>query len=344
MNDNAFWRWAGYLCNPLREAQIHVEAHPDKADLFRREYKDLTGEELSLPGDKTPFYVWAPGANKWGIQRRVYFKGEENARPEIADGGFRVVAGRAVGQWRINSKVFIPRLLEAGFLLGSGDYQVRVQQRVPSEFKAAFDSGFNILGRRELAVFLARSHCNKKGIRTFSSADLLSAWENNRRNAGLPSLENALRELSVDAKILTHNQTRGAYTLRTDLLENETESAIAQIAASPGIHPEKREYLVEVYARDRGWVRAAKRIFGEYCMVEKCANTFIKEDGSRYIEAHHIVPLCEGGEEGIWNLSVLCAHHHRQAHFARKVERVRMRDFLREKVQTATARPAPDSN
>ena len=50
-------------------------------------------------------------------------------------------------------------------------------------------------------------------------------------------------------------------------------------------------------------------------------NTFLKEDGSRYIEVHHIVPLHCGGEDGIWNLSVLCAHHHRMAHFAGLRER-----------------------
>jgi 5-methylcytosine-specific restriction protein A len=48
----------------------------------------------------------------------------------------------------------------------------------------------------------------------------------------------------------------------------------------------------------------------------QCANTFKKPDGSPYIEVHHIIPLYEGGEDAIWNLAVVCAHHHKMAHFA----------------------------
>jgi len=36
----------------------------------------------------------------------------------------------------------------------------------------------------------------------------------------------------------------------------------------------------------------------------------------KYIEVHHIIPLHAGGVDGIWNLSVVCAHHHKMAHFA----------------------------
>ena len=54
-----------------------------------------------------------------------------------------------------------------------------------------------------------------------------------------------------------------------------------------------------------------------------------KDDGKTpYCEVHHITPFCEGGEDALENLSVLCAHHHRMAHFAVEKERAELREFL----------------
>lgn len=80
--------------------------------------------------------------------------------------------------------------------------------------------------------------------------------------------------------------------------------------------PNKREYIREIFARDRGWVKDAKEKYGLYCLHPKCDNTFLKRDGMPYIEVHHIIPLSEGGEDAVWNLAVVCAHHHKMAHFA----------------------------
>jgi len=114
---------------------------------------------------------------------------------------------------------------------------------------------------------------------------------------------------------LTFLDNSGHYTLRgIDLLDGEVEDEkVVEIKAET---PEKREYLIETYVRNIGWAKRAKDNFGFYCMFPKCNNSFIKEDGSPYIEVHHIIPLCLGGEDGLWNLSVLCAHHHRMSHFA----------------------------
>ena len=76
------------------------------------------------------------------------------------------------------------------------------------------------------------------------------------------------------------------------------------------------KYIREIFARDRGWVKQAKEKLGVYCLHPNCNNTFSKQDGAPYIEVHHIVPLCEGGEDAVWNLAVVCAHHHKMAHFA----------------------------
>lgn len=61
-------------------------------------------------------------------------------------------------------------------------------------------------------------------------------------------------------------------------------------------------------------------------------------DGTPYIEVHHIIPLCEGAEDGVWNLSVLCAHHHRMAHFADDTSKKQIRNFLQKEVDKRVGR------
>lgn len=51
----------------------------------------------------------------------------------------------------------------------------------------------------------------------------------------------------------------------------------------------------------------------EYCGVKG----FETSVGSVYLETHHVVPLCEDGEDSTSNVAALCPDHHRQAHFGK---------------------------
>jgi len=175
--------------------------------------------------------------------------------------------------------------------------------------------------------------CNDAGSRTFTLKDLLDRFENeflefrpSNVNA-IPKVRQQLQYLRNDG-VLGFMDRRGTYTLKNmDVLagEVEEESMIQVIKSSP---PEKKEYLLEVFARDRGWVSEAKSRFGCYCLYPRCANHFLKPDGEPYIEVHHILPLCEGGEDSLWNLAVVCAHHHRMAHFADTDVRAKLKEVL----------------
>lgn len=199
--------------------------------------------------------------------------------------------------------------------------------------------------------------CNRRGSRTFQlrdfSAERLPIFKEylpNNNNVAA-KIRQQIQELRK-AGAVTFVDGRGTYTLRQiPLLDHERE-AIQKAELSnidddlqallkqpqagrlpkPLKIPQKREHFIETYMRDTGWVRQAKKVYGEHCLVNKCNNTFLKPHGKPYIEVHHIVPLCDGGEDGVWNLSVLCAHHHRMAHYARKSERVELRNDLQKKV------------
>lgn len=169
---------------------------------------------------------------------------------------------------------------------------------------------------RELVV----NYCNERGSRTFTLQDLQAAKEadilnfSEKNKHPFDKVRQQLQFLREEG-ILTFVDNRGTYTLRDPvILKDElSEESVAFVHEK---EPNKREYVRETFARDRGWVKEAKEKFGSYCLHPNCKNTFKKQDGLPYIEVHHIIPLFEGGEDAVWNLVVVCAHHHKMAHFA----------------------------
>ena len=155
---------------------------------------------------------------------------------------------------------------------------------------------------------------------------LIIDYCNNRGNGTF-----TLQELRNE-ELISFIDNSGTYTLRGVGLLNVEKEETKTIDLSHEL-PEKKDYLVETYVRNVGWAKQAKDVFGCYCMCHKCNNTFLKEDGKPYIEVHHIIALCNGGEDGIWNLSVLCAHHHRMSHFANVKTRIKLERTLLKEVQ-----------
>ena len=185
---------------------------------------------------------------------------------------------------------------------------------------------------KEFTHSAVNEYCNDIGMRTFSLGDFYRAAQGRfaefapRNHHRAEKVRQTLQYLRDDG-VLTFVDNRGTSTLRgVELLRDEVEYPELIKALPPDRR--RREYLVEVFARDRGWVKIAKQKYGCYCLIHNCNNTFKTKAGSRYIEVHHIIALCDGGEDAIWNLSVLCAHHHRMAHFAGVSVRVNIRDRL----------------
>jgi predicted HNH restriction endonuclease len=173
--------------------------------------------------------------------------------------------------------------------------------------------------------------CNEKGSRTFTLEDIYTKTPlfqaNNPDNLHIEEKIRQTLQFLRDDGILTFVDNRGTYTLRSiELLKGEVDDD--QIVNIKCKTPEKKEYLIETFVRDIGWAKAAKETFGLACMYNHCLNTFNKENGEPYIEIHHIIPLCRGGEDGLWNLSVLCAHHHRMAHYADTLTCIKMEKYL----------------
>lgn len=190
---------------------------------------------------------------------------------------------------------------------------------------------------KDFVYRLVIEFCNERGKRTFTLQEFFAAHEKDffefkpgNRHI-LPKVRQQLQFLRDDG-LIQFLDGHGTYTLKgIDLLKGEVEDEKVQEVSREV--PEKREYLIETYARNRGWVREAKEKFGLYCLYPQCGNTFNKPDNEPYIEVHHIISLCDNGEDAIWNLAVVCAHHHKMAHFSDMLTKRRVKKVLLKEVE-----------
>lgn len=192
------------------------------------------------------------------------------------------------------------------------------------------------MSQREKLKSLIIHFCNERDSRTFSLKDLHTAFgDYNCIGVGGNTPQATVRRLLQELRhtnFLSFVDMSGCYTVRElELLDSERE-ALKNIDISRET-PIKREYLLETYVRKTKLVKLAIRTLGYNCMLKNCDNSFITNNGIPYIEVHHIIPLCRGGEDAIWNLSVLCAHHHKMAHFARNDMVIEIEKYLLKEVQ-----------
>jgi 5-methylcytosine-specific restriction protein A len=121
------------------------------------------------------------------------------------------------------------------------------------------------------------------------------------------------RVTAVDQNIGDYTLTRGKAT--------ERENAIDDLSAPPegNRFPDRANVVVQVIKRDnRVRAHAIKRANGkcEYCGVQGFPTT----NGDFYVEAHHIIALCDSGYDTVDNVIALCPQHHRQAHYGKDAE------------------------
>lgn len=188
--------------------------------------------------------------------------------------------------------------------------------------------------QRQKLLKLLINYCNKQECKTFSLAELNKYYKNYDiidigGKTPQATIRRLLQELRDD-KLLSFLSDKGFYTLggeNLDFLLEKEKTELSKIDLSKETNQEKIEYTRETYFRNTKIVKLAKKKLGLLCLYPRCNNTFLKEDSSPYIEVHHIIPLCKGGIDKLENLSVLCAHHHKMAHFANitrknKIERI----------------------
>jgi hypothetical protein len=56
---------------------------------------------------------------------------------------------------------------------------------------------------------------------------------------------------------------------------------------------------------------------------------FVKPDGTRYLESHHVIALASDGEDRVTNVIALCPNDHREAHFGERREEIEVQMIVK---------------
>jgi hypothetical protein len=120
MTQEEFDNAVNYLSVPDRNTLIEAELPNSSQARFENLYTNLTNNH-PLPAIVTeaPYYVWAPGTNKWGVELRLYFISDDNlpeALEELCVNNNR--HGYEQYDKRINNNDFIYDLFTRGFVIG----------------------------------------------------------------------------------------------------------------------------------------------------------------------------------------------------------------------------------
>ena len=85
---------------------------------------------------------------------------------------------------------------------------------------------------------------------------------------------------------------------------------------SPETTPEKRQIVRSVLRRNEKAVASLKSLYRGECQLTGNKYAFKKVDGRLYCEAHHLIPLGEGGADSPNNLIIVSPLIHRMFHYA----------------------------
>ncbi|WP_437331180.1 HNH endonuclease [Sorangium sp. So ce381] len=96
--------------------------------------------------------------------------------------------------------------------------------------------------------------------------------------------------------------------------------------------PAKHPISMLRFARHPGVIEFVERSAGGVCECCKNPAPFRREDGSPYLEVHHVNMLAAGGYDDIKNAVALCPNCHRAFHHASDATRVQMLRRLRSNV------------
>lgn len=110
-----------YLRDPNRQTLIEVELPLSSQIRFENLYSNLTGN-YPLPANtsEAPYYIWGVGANKWGVELRLYFISDENLPIALASLCVNNTRhGYEQFDKRINNNDFIYDLFSRGYILNT---------------------------------------------------------------------------------------------------------------------------------------------------------------------------------------------------------------------------------
>lgn len=103
-----------------------------------------------------------------------------------------------------------------------------------------------------------------------------------------------------------------------DIFKKASDETVLYRAKQARGKPARKIVERQDYVRNPFVVKAAIIRSRGTCETPDCNRPlFPRDDGSPYMEVHHIIPLGEGGDDALVNVAALCPHCHRELHFGK---------------------------
>ena len=113
--------------------------------------------------------------------------------------------------------------------------------------------------------------------------------------------------------VTSYDDRNGRFVLRRGALPHRLNDQF-DTGLVPDSPTEVKSVTGSVFVRDPVVRREALRRAAGKC--EWCGRMgFTTDDGSVFLETHHVVPLSEKGPDAVSNVAALCPNHHREAHY-----------------------------
>lgn len=112
-----------------------------------------------------------------------------------------------------------------------------------------------------------------------------------------------------------YRQVKSTFEQAVEAAAKLSPSKRKQILAIESKSPELTEVTTRVYKRSPYVVAEVLSRANGKCQSCKRDAPFLKEDGTPFLEVHHIEWLSRGGDDSVENAIALCPNCHRQAHY-----------------------------
>jgi 5-methylcytosine-specific restriction protein A len=124
---------------------------------------------------------------------------------------------------------------------------------------------------------------------------------------------------TIDATPVVREEPRAeppAYDRQSRTEEELLAALFQEDAVGRASESATREQVIAVRRRNTAAVRALKELYKDQCQATGSQWIFKKRDGRNYTEAHHLVPLGEGGADDPRNIIIVSPLFHRMLHHA----------------------------
>lgn len=111
------------------------------------------------------------------------------------------------------------------------------------------------------------------------------------------------------------NQIVNEDAIEEDLVNEDVSSKLADIESS-NLPPDVKQRIINIRKRNKAVVSNLKNLYESKCQISGEEFTFIKKNGERYSEVHHLISLGENGSDAYANAIVVSPLIHRMLHYA----------------------------